>query len=59
MGKKEKEEKIEKETLVSKTKLFKVKFKNFTNVSWKMYKPWQVAEFDSISWFERLVSIVE
>jgi len=33
MGKKEKEEKIEKETLVSKTKLFKVKFKNFTNVS--------------------------
>ena len=44
---------------VSKNNMTKVKFKNFTKVAWKMYSPWQVAEFDSISWFERLVSIVE
>lgn len=58
MGKKKKEV-VEKINVSRKPKMINVKFKNFAKVWWKSYTPGQVVEFESISWFERLVSIVE
>jgi len=48
-----------KESYTPKKKKIKVMFKNHTRIWWKTYQPRKIVELDSISWFERYITVVK